>query len=591
MARKSTIAARRLSKGLLAALGTLTVLAGAMPANAQSEFQLTPDSFPKAGVPQGRIIQYVHENSKAFPGSRRDVWVYVPANLPAGAKPALLVFQDGGGYADRNGGYRLPTVLDNLIAAGQIPPSVAILVNPGVTPAADNAKQLPRYNRSVEYDGIDARYANFLIDELIPDALKRAGVTVDPNPANHVIGGASSGGIAAFTAAWHRPDYFGKVLGFISSFTDLRGGYGYPSLLRKSEPKPLRLYLQEGTNDQDIYSGSWPIGNQDVVAALRFAGYDMQYVTGPGGHDGRQASAVMPEALRWLFRPDPLPVGGTNGRQPVFQQCLIPGEGWKTVDTPDPVDALATLADGTLVVTGGGNVRRLGDSQALRQGVGPVSHLAAGPDGSLVASLPAKKQVVRWSVDGKEKVLIRGLKAAAVAPHHSGAVYVLEEGNGRIWRIAPDGKRTLEDAGLPGSRAICLVPDQSLLLVAPDPAVGKYGLSLRVGQGGKLVDRQHYHDIAAPYADPGTGASAMAVDSNGWLYIPSRLGIQMLDQAGRVNGIVASPVAGGTGALAFAGEGRNTLYASVGGKLYARRTKAVGAVTSLAPVKPPQPRL
>ena len=116
----------------------------------------------------------------------------------------------------------------NLIAAGDMPPCVAVLVNPGVVPAGDNSKQLPRYNRSVEYDGIDGRYARFLIDELVPEALRRAGVQVDPNPANHVIGGASSGGIAAFTAAWNRPDYFGKVLGFISSFTDLRGGHGYP---------------------------------------------------------------------------------------------------------------------------------------------------------------------------------------------------------------------------------------------------------------------------------------------------------------------------------------------------------------------------
>jgi sugar lactone lactonase YvrE len=194
-------------------------------------------------------------------------------------------------------------------------------------------------------------------------------------------------------------------------------------------------------------------------------------------------------------------------------------------------------------------------------------------------------------VDGKEKSIARGLRTVAVAPHQSGGTYVLEEGSGRIWRIGPDGKRAVVDNGLPGARSLCLVPDQSLLLVAPDPATGKYGLSLRIRPDGTLGDRQHYHDIAAPYADPGTGASAMAVDQNGWLYVSSHLGIQMLDQAGRVNGIVLAPVAGTAGSLAFAGADRTTLFTTVGGKLYARRTKAVGAPTSLPPVKPPQPRL
>ena len=560
-------------------------------ANAQREFELTPDSFPKAGISQGRMISFSYEGSGIFSGTRRDVWVYVPAGISPGRKPGLLVFQDGGGFSDRNGGYRLPTVMDNLIAAGEMPACVAILVNPGVVPPADGSKQLPRYNRSVEYDGMDGRYAQFLIEELIPEALRRAGVTINPDPAMHVIGGASSGGIAAFTAAWHRPDYFGKVLGFISSFTDLRGGHGYPTLLRKTEPKPLRIYLQEGTNDQDIYSGSWPIGNEDVVAALRFAGYDFRYVTGPGGHDGRQASAVLPEGLRWLFRAESLPRAGSNGRQPVFQQCLVPGEEWKQLPTEASAECLTTLPDGTLVVAGDGLVWRAADNQVLRRGIGKVAHMAACPDGSIVAALPTRKQLVRWTTDGKEKTIARGLRAVSSAPHHSGAVFALEEGSGRVWRIAPDGKRSLADTGLPGAVSLCLVPDQSLLIVAPDPATGKYALSLRIRPDGTLVDRQHYHDIAAPYADPGTGAQSMAVDSNGWLYVSSHLGIQMLDQAGRVNGIVLAPVAGTAGAVAFAGADRTTLYTTAQGKLYSRRTKAVGAPTSLPPIKPPQPRL
>ncbi|MFM7322685.1 MAG: alpha/beta hydrolase-fold protein [Armatimonadota bacterium] len=557
------------------------------PALAQKEYELQPDSFVRPGVAQGKVEHFVLKGSKVFPGTERDVWYYVPAGHDLAKPLALMVFQDGGGYADRNGGFRVPAVFDNLIAQGAMPATLGIMVNPGVVPATDGKTQLPRYNRSVEYDGFDGKYAAFLIQEVIPEVLRRSGARITNDPANRAISGASSGGIAAFTAAWHRPDYFGKVLGFISSFTDLRGGHGYPTLIRKTERKPLRIFLQEGVNDQDIYSGSWPIGNEDVVAALRFAGYDLRYVTGPGGHDGRQGTAVLPEALRWLWRPGGLETSGT--RQPIASVVLRDNEGWRAVDGAGGVDALATLADGTLVVAGSGEVRTLGGA-AMATGLGRISAVAAGPAGTVYAALPDRKQVVRLA-PGPLTVVARGIKVSSIAVRHTGTLFLLEEGTGRIHWVGPNGKRTVAATGLPGAPGITLVPDQGLLLVAPDPAHGKYGQSLRIAADESLVDAQHYHDVAAPYGEPGTAAAGLAVDANGWLYVASAIGIQMLDQAGRVNGIVLSPGPGRPGPIAFAGGERNLLYAVVDGGLHVRRTKVRGVTTAEGPTKPPPPRL
>jgi enterochelin esterase family protein len=127
---------------------------------------------------------------------------------------------------------------------------------------------------------------------------------IDPNPEMHAIMGASSGGIAAFTVAWEKPDAFRKVISHIGSFTNIRGGYVYPALIRgtKENPKPLRVFLQDGSNDLDNLHGNWPLSNQDMAAALKFAGYDYQFVLGDGGHSGKHGGSIFPETLRWLWR-------------------------------------------------------------------------------------------------------------------------------------------------------------------------------------------------------------------------------------------------------------------------------------------------
>ena len=267
---------------------------------AADDYKLGPDSQPQE-VPRGEVRKAVFDQSKIFPGTTREYQVYVPKQYDA-AKPAcLMVFFDGGGYAKADGGTRVPVVFDNLIAKKEMPVTVAVFINPGSVKATQpGAKDVS--NRSFEYDSLGDANARFLIEELLPEALKGLNITKDP--AGRAVAGMSSGGIAAFTVAWERPDEFRKVVSWIGSFTNIRGGYLYPALIRKSkkEPKPLRVFLQDGSGDLDNLHGNWPLSNQDMAAALKFAGYDYQFEFGDGGHSGKHGASLFPTTMRWLWR-------------------------------------------------------------------------------------------------------------------------------------------------------------------------------------------------------------------------------------------------------------------------------------------------
>ncbi len=265
---------------------------------ADEDYVPGPEAMPKEGVPQGEVTQDSW-TSEIFTGTVRDYWVYVPAQYDGKKPAALLVCQDGGGFVRENGAFRAPTVLDNLIHTGDIPVTIGVFINPGVVPPAKEGQE-PRKNRSFEYDTLSDQYARFLLEEILPEVEKSYQIT--KNPRDRVICGNSSGAICAFTAAWERPDSFGKVISHIGSFTNIRGGHVYPALIRKTEPKPIRVFLQDGENDLDNLHGNWPLANQQMAAAFEYAGYDYQFVMGTGKHSGRHGGAIFPETLRWIWR-------------------------------------------------------------------------------------------------------------------------------------------------------------------------------------------------------------------------------------------------------------------------------------------------
>jgi enterochelin esterase family protein len=258
-------------------------------------YETHPDSREQPGVAKGVVKQMPPWSSRIFADTTRDWWIYIPSQYTADKPAAVMVFQDGAGAKDF-----VPVVFDNLIAKRDMPVTVGIFIQPGVFAGG-------RSNRSFEYDTLSDQYARFLLEEILPEVEKT--VKLRHDPASRAIAGASSGGICAFTVAWERPDAFSKVLSWIGSFTNLasgktlrEGGHNYPALIRRTPPKPIRVFLQDGANDLDNRAGSWPLANQSMAKALAFARYDYRFEFGQGFHNNRHGRAMLPDSLRWLWR-------------------------------------------------------------------------------------------------------------------------------------------------------------------------------------------------------------------------------------------------------------------------------------------------
>jgi enterochelin esterase-like enzyme len=279
-------------------------------------YKLGPDSMVQEGVPQGKVAGPFTLPCEVFPGTQHTYWVYVPAQYEA-AKPAcLMVFNDGHAFMNPNGDVRATNVFDNLIHRRELPVMLAVFINPGRRPdqPEPNSREWGdrTTNRPTEYNALDDKYPRVIVDELLPALRKEYNISPEPN--HRGIGGASSGAIAAFTVAWERPNEFRKVLSLIGSFTNLRGGHMYPERVRESERKPIRVYFQDGRNDnrglrrggEYDESRDWFRQNVRLVEALTEKGYDINYQWGIGGHNQKHGGAVFPDMMRWLWRDHPV---------------------------------------------------------------------------------------------------------------------------------------------------------------------------------------------------------------------------------------------------------------------------------------------
>lgn len=308
---------RTAASGLIAA-GLFASAVCAAPTD--DVYKLGPDSLVQPGVPQGTVTVWAQLPSEAYPGTLHDYCVYVPAQYDPAKPASLMIFQDGQAFLRPNGDYRVPAVFDNLIYRREIPVTVAVFINPGRKPDQPQASASDwgdkTTNRPQEYNALDDKYARVIVDELLPALAKSYNLSTDPN--DRAIGGASSGAIAAFTVAWHRPTHFSKVLSTIGSFTNIRGGHVYPDLIRSSEKKPIRIFLQDGLNDNRAVRGEgpsatynperdWHAQNRRMVAALTAKGYDVNFTWGIGTHSNKQGGAILPDMLRWLWRDYPRP--------------------------------------------------------------------------------------------------------------------------------------------------------------------------------------------------------------------------------------------------------------------------------------------
>ena len=287
-------------------LATVTVAAAALSAvHAKDDYKLGPDSMEQPGVPRGHVSQFRYK-SEIFAATERDLWVYIPKQCDGKTPVCVMVFQDGGSYQSPKGSYRATIVMDNLIHKKEIPVMIGIFVDPGSFDMKGGKNGTPdRKNRSFEYDTMSEQYVRFLEKEILTVVAKNCQLNLRQDTAARGICGASSGGICAFTAAWERPDLFSKVLSHIGSFTNIRGGDRYPGIIRKAEKKNIRVFLQDGSNDLDNTAGNWYLANLQMESALKFKNYDYKAVWGDGGHTGKHGGAILPDAMRWLWRDTP----------------------------------------------------------------------------------------------------------------------------------------------------------------------------------------------------------------------------------------------------------------------------------------------
>ena len=270
------------------------------PLFAADAYKICPEATAQDGVPQGKVTEHEFKDSKVFKGTTRKYWIYEPAQYDGKTPAAVMVFQDGQWYKDGKGQWRAPTVFDNLINEKAMPVTIGVFITPGEFPERLGRDGKPQSNRSFEYDTLSGDYAKFLETEMLPEVAKSYKLRDDAK--GRAICGISSGGICAFTAAWERPDLFSKVLSHVGSFTNIRGGDKYPGMIRKTAVKPLRIFLQDGSGDLDNDHGSWPQGNLQMTASLRYMNYDYKFAYGDGGHNGKHGAAILGDSLRWLWK-------------------------------------------------------------------------------------------------------------------------------------------------------------------------------------------------------------------------------------------------------------------------------------------------
>ena len=563
--------------------------------NTKPDWKPHPDAVAKEGIPQGTVEQMPAFESKIFENTTRDWAIYVPAQYKADQPAALMVFQDGHSYQDVRGRFRVPVVFDNLIASGEMPVTIAVFINPG----HDVSKGKPENpwrssNRSFEYDSLGNRYARFLLEEIIPEVKKRYSISDDPQM--RAICGASSGGICAFTVAWERPDDFRKVLSTIGSFTNLRGGNVYPALIRKSEPKPLRIFLADTSGDVDNAFGSWWWANQKMASALQYMGYDVRFDQAEGyAHNADHGGALFPDAVRWLWRTEKhtpiIDTRGDLGGDLTLLNLLIPGENWQVVaDDLGFADALCADKAGNLYFCDmrAPAVVRINAADGSKTEIckESVSGLEFSADGSLLYACQGSKSRV-ISIDptsGEVRVVAEGVKPNDLAVTKDGFILFTQTGKSEVVRINPqNGEVAVVDTGITKPNGIALSNDGGTLAVSDYG--GTHTWTFRVNAEGRLdakmptmpmrlpIDQkgEFQFNEAPPYVQVAKG-DGMAVDHAGRYYVTSEVGVQIFDPTGRPCGVLPKPDADQPlTTCMLAGSDHSTLYVANGKTIYARK--------------------
>ncbi|MEO5976623.1 MAG: alpha/beta hydrolase-fold protein [Chryseolinea sp.] len=534
-------------------------------------------------ISTGEIIGPIQLKSKIYPGTLRDYWVYVPKQYDPSTPACLMVVQDG---LSRATGWKLPQVLDSLIALKRIPPIIGVFVDHGYVPSSDG-DAFPRYNRSFEYDAMGDRYANFLLNELLPEVSKSYNITKDPN--NRSIAGASSGAICAFNVAWERPDQFRRVLSTIGTYVGLRGADEFVTLVRKSETRPLRIYLEDGDHDLNIYAGDWWMSNQSMLSALNYAGYEVNHGWGQGGHDSKHAITIMAEALEWLWKDYPTPIATHKGIAPRVN-LLIDDESWREIKLDGKkVSHISVDQTGNILFADKGMVYSVDGTDALtaREKLKVDGKLICAAATQLFMWIESQRKIVSIDKTGKTIDVITNCDAADLLATTNG-LYFSEPLKQRIsyYDFATKAIKQISTEFVP--RALAINAEKTFLNVASSDT--PFGYSFRVNKDGSLEFGQEYIHYHIPYGKAVPGLAGMTVDSQNLLYTATSMGIQVADQLGRIN-FIFSKNSTKIDDVKIGGQDFDKLFVAGDGKLFMRKITAKGLTPFGEAVKPPKPGL
>ena len=586
------------------------------------DYSLGPDSKRQPDVPSGKVFSFSldqsRDQSKFFPGTQRIIDVYVPAQYTGDRPACVLVALD---HLMRT----QPIVFDNLIHRKELPVIIAIGLSSGTDPSTDPPHN-PRFNRSFEFDSLSDVLAEFILQELLaaveqhktPDGLP-IHLSTDPNDRGMM--GGSTGGIGSFTVAWQRPDAFRRVYSMIGTYVGMRGGDRYPVLVRKTEPKPLRVFLQDGSRDGwpgGLEFGDWWMSNQEMERALTFSGYEVNHAWGVLGHEGSHGESILPDVMRWLWKDWPTPVAAGSSKNSMLRTILQPQENWEPALTGQGVAAsqivnapiyrspsvlnshstaasLASDPSGRVYVQNpsSGSIERINANGSAKffATVSPGNNgIAFGPDGCLYLAETASGRILALHEHGHPAVIAEGVRGAGITVTHSGNIYVTESNDaasspGKVWLIRPNGSKAIVAEGLNGPTGISLSPDGLWLFVAESK--GHHGYSYRVQSNGELRYGEPYYWFHVPDTANDSGVGQVCMDRDGYAYAATRMGVQVFDRNGRVRAILpvaANQLAG----ICFGGVDLQTLYVSTGNAVYRRKLESVGFAPSAAPIVLPE---
>jgi enterochelin esterase-like enzyme/sugar lactone lactonase YvrE len=534
-------------------------------------------------VKKGELKNFTFATSAIFPGTVRQVTVFIPAQYD-GSRPACVYVKTDGFNPHEQ------TLLETMIATGEMPVTIGVFVRPGELPAPVK-NTMGRRNRCFEYDGVGDNNVRFLIDELLPYVAKEFHLNLSNSGNDRCIAGGSSGGIAAFNAAWERPDAFSRVYANSGSFVAFRGGHEFPTLVRKFEAKPIRAYLTTGMRDMENCAGDWFLLDQEMDKALKFSGYDYLFRIINGGHVAGYYDYYR-EAMSYLWKDWPQPVK-TGPSAPRVRDIILPEEPWRIV-AGDRHNARgpATAANGEVffVDASENKVYRIDLDGKIREFLPDADHadgLTVGPQGQIYAVSSQSGKIMCYDASGKGTVVVEGIRGHHLLATPGGGLYVTSNSHGpgesgSVWFVK-DGQKKQVDKGLKFATGLAYRPDQWLLAVADGKS--KWAFSYQINHEGTLANKERFFWLHVADWEDDAGAESICYAREGPMLVATRMGVQVCADDGPTQVILPTPDRSRVIGVCLGGREMDTLFAFCGARIWKRKVKVhgIGAFSPWAP--------